>query len=175
MPTPSKTLNNMAKHQTLEEIDARATAEAALRGSDTILRRKDGKGSYRCPLSLGKEARTVWREVLRRTEDVDLLEDPDIHILEIYCSMVARITTLRAAINKLELRLDEDFDDTFTSKDWLKVLQTMDGLQGKVLTLEKTALSYADKLGLTPASRAHLARKRADAAADEDPDGDLFG
>ena len=111
-----------------------------------------------------------------RTEDVELLEDPDIHVLEIYCSVVARISTLRREINKLEQRLDEDFDDAdFTAKDWLKTLQTMDSLQGKVLALEKAALSYADKLGLTPSSRAHLARKRADAAIEEDPDGDLFG
>lgn len=176
MATRAKNLDNMTKHQTLAEIDSREAAEASLHGPDAILRKKDGKGSYRCPSSLGKEARIVWRDVLKRTEEVELLEDPDIHMLEIYCSMVARIATLREEINKLETRLDEDLDDKeFTAKDWLKVLQTMDSLQGKVLTLEKTALSYADKLGLTPSSRAHLARKRADAAIEEDPDGDLFG
>ena len=176
MATRAKNLDNMTKHQTHAEIDAREAAEAALRGPDAMLRRRDCKGAYKCPSSLGKEARVVWRDVLKRTEDVELLEDPDIHVLEIYCSMVARIATLREEINKLEQRLDEDFDDAnFTAKDWLKTLQVMDGLQGKVLTLEKTVLSYADKLGLTPSSRAHLARKRADAAIEEDPDGDLFG
>lgn len=176
MATRAKNLDNMTKHQTLAEIDAREAAESSLRGSDAILRKQDRNGCYRCPPSLGREARVVWRDVLKRTEDVELLEDPDIHVLEIYCSVVARISTLRREINKLEQRLDEDFDDAdFTAKDWLKTLQTMDSLQGKVLALEKAALSYADKLGLTPSSRAHLARKRADAAIEEDPDGDLFG
>lgn len=173
MAARAKTLDNMDKHLTEVEITARADAEASLRGSDAILRRKDSKGGYLCPKSLNAQARTVWREVLKRTEDVDLLEDPDIHVLEIYCSMVARIATLREEINKLEERLDDtDWDST---KDWVKALQTLDSLQGKVLTLEKTVLSYADKLGLTPSSRAHLARKRADAAIEADPDGDLFG
>ncbi len=176
MAARAKILDNIDKHLTGAEITAREDAEAALRGSDAILRRKDRKGSYVCPTSLSREARMVWRDVLKRTEDVELLEDPDIHVLEIYCSMVARIASLRDQLNKLEERLDGDLEDAeWTTKDWVKALQTLDSLQGKVLTLEKTVLSYADKLGLTPSSRAHLARKRADAAIEEDSDGDLFG
>lgn len=172
MAARAKILDNMEKHLTEQEIAAREEAEAALRGSDAILRRRDRHGSYLCPSSLGREARVVWRDVLKRTEDVELLEDPDIHVLEIYCSMVARIGTLRREINKLEDHLD---DAEVTGKDWVNALKALDNLQGTVLTLEKTVLSYADKLGLTPSSRAHLARKRADAAIDDDPDGDLFG
>ena len=175
MAARAKTLDNMDKHMTVDETRAREDAEASLRGSDAILRRKDSKGSYQCPKSLNPQARAIWREVLKRTEDVELLEDPDIHVLEIYCSMVARIASLRDQLNKLEERLDGDLEDAeWTTKDWVKALQTLDSLQGKVLTLEKTVLSYADKLGLTPSSRAHLARKRADAAIEADPDGDLF-
>ena len=175
MAARAKALDNMTKNLTADEIAAREQAEAPLRGPSAELRKRDRGGSYVCPTSLGKKARTVWRAVLKRTEDVDLLEDPDIHMLEIYSDMVSRISTLNEEINKLEERLDSDFGDEFETKDWLQVLKTMDSLQGKVLTLEKTVLSYADKLGLTPSSRAHLARKRADGVADEDPDGDMFG
>ena len=51
----------------------------------------------------------------------------------------------------------------------------LDGLIGKLQGHEKTLLSYADKLGMTPEARARLARKRAAQETARDPDDDLFG
>ena len=51
----------------------------------------------------------------------------------------------------------------------------LDTLTGKLQALERNLLQYADKLGLTPAGRVRLAQKRAQAAADPQPDDDLFG
>jgi len=50
-------------------------------------------------------------------------------------------------------------------------------MSGKMQSLERNILQYAEKLGLTPSGRVRLAQKRAQAAAaaQADPDGDLFG
>ena len=53
----------------------------------------------------------------------------------------------------------------------------LDAVSGKMQSLERNILQYAEKLGLTPSGRVRLAQKRAQAAAEAraDPDGDLFG
>ena len=53
----------------------------------------------------------------------------------------------------------------------------LDAASGKMQSLERNILQYAEKLGLTPSGRVRLAQKRAQAAAESraDPDGDLFG
>lgn len=53
----------------------------------------------------------------------------------------------------------------------------LDAVSGKMQSLERNILQYAEKLGLTPSGRVRLAQKRAQAAADAaaDPDGDLYG
>ena len=52
----------------------------------------------------------------------------------------------------------------------------LDAVSGKMQSLERNILQYAEKLGLTPSGRVRLAQKRAAAAAEnKDPDGDLFG
>ena len=53
----------------------------------------------------------------------------------------------------------------------------LDTVSGKMQSLERNILQYAEKLGLTPSGRVRLAQKRAQAAAEAraDPDGDLFG
>ena len=53
----------------------------------------------------------------------------------------------------------------------------LDAVSGKMQSLERNILQYAEKLGLTPSGRVRLAQKRAQTAAGArtDPDGDLFG
>ena len=53
----------------------------------------------------------------------------------------------------------------------------LDAVSGKMQSLERNILQYAEKLGLTPSGRVRLAQKRAQAAAEAraDPDGDLYG
>ena len=60
--------------------------------------------------------------------------------------------------------------------DRLAALGKLDAMSGKLQSLERNILQYAEKLGLTPSGRVRLAQKRAEAAAAEvDPDGDLYG
>ena len=54
-------------------------------------------------------------------------------------------------------------------------MSKLDTLTGKLQALERNLLQYAEKLGLTPSGRVRLAQKRAQAAAEPEPDGDLFG
>ena len=49
----------------------------------------------------------------------------------------------------------------------------MIGLSDSLQSIEREILSYASKLGLTPESRARLAKRIAEQDED-DPDGDLF-
>ena len=58
-----------------------------------------------------------------------------------------------------------------------QALKVLDAVSGKMQSLERNILQYAEKLGLTPSGRVRLAQKRAQAAAEAraDPDGDLFG
>ena len=53
----------------------------------------------------------------------------------------------------------------------------LDAVSGKMQSLERNILQYAEKLGLTPSGRVRLAQKRAQAAAEAraDPDSDLYG
>jgi len=51
----------------------------------------------------------------------------------------------------------------------------LDTVNGKMQSLERNILQYAEKLGLTPSGRIRLAQKRAEQAAVKDPDSDLFG
>lgn len=168
MATRAKTLDNQTKHLTAKEIAARELAESSLTPSRTKKREIDRDP----PKELSKPEKTVWRKVLRRTSDIDLLEDADIDVLTVYCSMIYRIGTLRSTIDVLSDKL-EDPPENMETSDWIKCLNKLDSLTGKIQKQEALLLSYADKLGLTPAGRAHLAKKRAEAAED-DTEGGLF-
>ena len=50
----------------------------------------------------------------------------------------------------------------------------LDAVSGKMQSLERNILQYAEKLGLTPSGRVRLAQKRAQAAADARADSDVI-
>lgn len=168
MATRAKTLDNQTKHLTAKEIAAREEAENSLTPSRSKKREIDREP----PRDLAKPVKTVWRRILRRTSDIELLEDADIDVLTVYCSMVVRINTLRETVDTLSERLTDPLEG-MEVKDWISCLNKLDSLTGKIQKQEALLLSYADKLGLTPAGRAHLAKKRAEAAED-DTEGGLF-
>ena len=64
-----------------------------------------------------------------------------------------------------------------TPEEVAEAVSKLDTVSGKMQSLERNILQYAEKLGLTPSGRVRLAQKRAQAAAEAraDPDGDLFG
>ena len=101
-----------------------------------------------------------------------LLDDLDSEMLAGYCSMLARRDETILLAGRLTDRLsvaDMEPDDILEAMGKLNVLH------GKLHALDRTLLQYAEKLGLTPSGRVRLAQQRAKAAAEPEPDGDLFG
>lgn len=165
MPANVKVSDNQEKHLTKAEIQARQAAEAAVM--------PDRPAALKVPRSLNKDpvAQRYWKSILERMEGLSILDDLDSEMLAIYCSALSR----REALNALCRELMSAMEKTSDAGNRLAMIEKPDGLMAKLQSHEKTLLSYADKLGMTPEARARLARKRAAQEAEKDPDADLFG
>ena len=169
MPTPAKALDNMSKNLTDEERRLREQAEAGVmpdRGRESKLERP-------AIMTKNPAAGRYWRKVLERMDGLVILDDLDSDALGVYCVMMARYETqcrLLAQAAKA-LKSAEDNPEAVEA-----AAARLDSVSGKMQSLERNILQYAEKLGLTPSGRVRLAQKRAAAAAEnKDPDGDLFG
>lgn len=184
----------MTKHMTQEELEARRQAEA-----ETIPRRKKLKLKKPRFVAGNKVANGYWNQIVGRMEGLVLLDDLDSEMLAGYCAMLARRDQTILLINKLlgdlgvagTLEPPKKPGKELTDEEWersaqppapdlgpdelIEAVSKLDTLTGKLQALERNALQYADKLGLTPSGRVRLAQKRAQAAADPEPDDDLFG
>jgi P27 family predicted phage terminase small subunit len=143
--TPVKILGNTTKHWTNAEKQQRAAAEDGLRRENIKIRMP----GY---LKADKTAVYFWKKTIKEAADIELYDNTDADTLATYCQLMSRIIELReqAAKNKYDL-------------DLAKELRQQEALQKQ----------YASALGLTPESRARLARKRT-AAIKDDAD-DLYG
>lgn len=201
MPTPAKARENMTKHTTEAESTAREQAERDVipdRGGKLKLR----KPAF---VAKNQVANRYWNALVRSMDGLVLLDDLDSEMLAGYCAMLARRDQTIILVNQLMDSLGvaaailplggkkgrrkrvEDMTDAeyeASAKDGGEVLGPdqlveavgkLDSLGGKLQGLERNILSYAEKLGLTPSGRVRLAQRRAEAAAEVDPDGDLFG
>ncbi len=195
MPTAAKPTENMSKHLTKEEREAREQAEAAVlpdRGREAKLKKP-------AIVSASKRANAYWNQTLKQMEGLVLLDDLDSTVLAGYCSMLARRDQTTLLIGQLMDRLgvqdsveagakrrkkdaamsDRQWEDSarsasaMTPDELVEAAAKLDALTGKLQALERNILQYAEKLGLTPSGRVRLAQKRA-AAASEQAD-DLFG
>lgn len=164
MPANVKRSENMEKHLTKEEIQARQQAEAEIL--------PDRVAKLKAPRSLNKDpaAKRCWKSILERMEGLEILDDLDSEMLAVYCSALSR----RDALNALCRALVAEMEGAGTPGERLELSNKLDGLISKLQSHEKTLLSFADKLGMTPEGRVRLARKRA-AQAEPEPDDDLFG
>lgn len=81
-----------------------------------------------------KNAYAIWKRIIKQAGDIELLDDVDAGCLAIYCDIQAQY--------------EEKTDTNYPN-------------QKELDRLAKQALSYAEKLGLTPTARARLALKRA--------------
>ena len=113
-----------------------------------------------------------WKKVLERMRGLVILDDLDSDALGVYCVMMARYETQCKLLSQVFKQLKEAADDPETVAEAVSKLDTVNG---KMQSLERNILQYAEKLGLTPSGRIRLAQKRAEQAAVKDPDGDLFG
>lgn len=169
MPTPPKALDNMSKNLTQEERERREQAEEGVmpeRGREPNLER---------PALMAKNpaAARYWRKVLERMEGLVILDDLDSDTLGVYSVMMARYEQQCKLLALASKQLKEGGGDPEAVAD---AVSKLDAVSGKMQSLERNILQYAEKLGLTPSGRVRLAQKRAQAAAAQtDPDGDLFG
>ncbi len=161
MSSATKTLENQGKHLTQTERQARADAENSLT--------RNGPVNLRPPKGFPKPARKYWNSIMKRLEDVELLDDLDQEMLAVYCQMLVR----RDALNSLCEKLLADAVETDSDKSSTESTDKLESLLSKIAALERSLMTYADKLGFTPQSRVRLAQKRA--AAEADPDSDFFG
>jgi phage terminase small subunit len=157
----------MTKNLTNAEKQARLDAEAA-----TLPQRE--KLSIEPPAYVARgdrQALKYWEQVLARIESagVELLDDLDTETLGLYCSMLSRHDKTDKSVKQLRKLVKQ----AETVEEKLSILDKIDGVERKLQSQERLILQYADRLGLTPASRAGLAKKKAAEAVD-DPDADLF-
>lgn len=170
MPTPVKSLDNMNKNLTNEERQIREQAEEGVipdRGRESRMEK---------PAIMTKNAAAgrYWRKVLERMKGLVILDDLDSDALGVYCVMMTRYENQCKLLSLAAKQLKDAKDDPEAIAN---AAAKLDAVSGKMQSLERNILQYAEKLGLTPSGRVRLAQKRAQAAADAraDPDGDLFG
>lgn len=168
MPTPPKALDSMNKNLTQAQRLAREQAEEGVlpdRGREVRLER---------PALMTKNAAAgrYWKKVLTRMEGLVILDDLDSDALGVYCVMMARYEQQCKLLSLAMKQLKGAGDDPEAVTEAVSKLDTV---SGKMQSLERNILQYAEKLGLTPSGRIRLAQKRAEQAAAQDPDGDLFG
>lgn len=170
MPTPAKPLENMNKNLTDEERQLREQAEEGVipdRGRESRMEK---------PAIMTKNAAAgrYWRKVLERMDGLVILDDLDSDALGVYCVMMARYEAQCRLLAQAAKGLKEARDDPGAVEE---AAARLDAVSGKMQSLERNILQYAEKLGLTPSGRVRLAQKRAQAAAEAraDPDGDLYG
>lgn len=196
MPTAAKPADNMTKHLTRTEREAREQAE------DGVLPDRGRKPELKKPAIVrsNKRANAYWNQILKQMEGLVLLDDLDATVLAGYCSMLARRdqTTLLIAQLMDKLGVQDAVEDgakrrkkdaALSDREWeesaksasvlspdelVEAAAKLDALTGKLQALERNILQYAEKLGLTPSGRVRLAQRRAKAAVEE-PDDDLFG
>lgn len=170
MPTPPKSMDNMRKNLTAQEREARELAE------DGVIPDRGREVRLEKPAMMAKNtvAARYWKKVLERMEGLLILDDLDSDALGVYCMMLARYEAQCKLLSDLS-KLLKEMDDP-DSKEVAGLLEQLDSISGKMQSLERNILQYAEKLGLTPSGRVRLAQKRAAAAAaGADADGDLFG
>lgn len=168
MPTPPKALENMTKNLTEEERTLREQSENGVipdRGRKVRLERPS-------IMSRNAAAGRYWRKVLERMDGLVILDDLDSDALGVYCVMMARYEQQCKLLTLASKHLKDARDDPEAVSE---AVAKLDAVNGKMQSLERNILQYAEKLGLTPSGRIRLAQKRAEQAARADPDGDLFG
>lgn len=170
MPTPPKALDNMSKNLTEEERQLREQAEEGVipdRGRESRMEK---------PAIMTKNAAAsrYWRKVLERMEGLVILDDLDSDALGVYCVMLARYEQQCKVLAQVTKALKSVGENPEAASD---AVAKLDAVSGKMQSLERNILQYAEKLGLTPSGRVRLAQKRAQVADQNrtDPDGDLFG
>lgn len=168
MPTQPKRTDNMAKHMTDAEQDARAAADAV------TIPDRGGHVNLKQPAIMtgNATARRYWAAIVKRMEGLEILDDLDSDTLGLYCVMMARYEVQAKLFKKAakELRAAEGDAEKVS-----EAVSRLDTASGRLQSLERNILQYAEKLGLTPSGRVRLAQRRAAQAMEAGADSDLYG
>lgn len=152
MPEPIKFLDNITKHLTAAEREAREAAEVAL-----LPNRHDVNLNPPPSIKSDTAAKRYWTATVARLEGLSLLDDLDSDALGILCSQLSRRDALSVLCHKLLTQAEKETDLNMR----LEAVSRLDTLQGKLSTVEKSILQYQSALGLTPSGRGRLVRKQA--------------
>ena len=158
MPTPVKASENMAKHTTKAEQEARLSAEKSVNPDR-------GEVVLKKPTWLTGKGSKYWDSILERMESTAILDDLDSEMLAVYCSQLherEKLLKMLAAARKPNEGEEPKQDDILA-------------ISKRIDALDRSLLSYAEKLGCTPSGRVRLAQKRAATVGEVEPNGDLFG
>lgn len=154
MPTPAKSAKVIAegggKHWTAEELAVRAQAAEEMERETRVM--------LRAPDWLSDEAREVWNSVRRKLRGIELLDNLDTELLAIYCDAVVHYRKASMLLRKVDEQMHPAWsdEDVKAAQAWARIIS-----------------GYAEKLGLSPAGRARLARKKS--AKKTDDFADEFG
>jgi P27 family predicted phage terminase small subunit len=129
----------MSKHMTRAEREARKAAEKALE--------RDSRVYLKMPDWLSDDAKQIFTEIRRKQRGIKLLDNLDAELLAVYCDSVAKYRAMSQDLSNPE---NKDNPNALDVK--IKQLQAW----ARIIS------AYAEKLGLSPASRARLAKKKAE-------------
>jgi P27 family predicted phage terminase small subunit len=111
---------------------------------------KPPRGIPKCPAHLDTKAKTAWKKLCQRLDQMGVLTLADEYALEILCSVYARIRDLQKAV---KLYGATTYETTSTAGDLtVKAYPEVSQLE-KAESLFK---SYLTEFGLTPSSRTKL-------------------
>lgn len=140
MPTPIKTVDGMTpggrnggKHWTQEEVNRRKEAAEGIKHKKRV--------TLKPPAWLSEEALVVWKGILKKLRDIELLDSLDTDLLAIYCDSIVKYQAASKGMATEE--------DVKAVQAWARIV-----------------VAYAEKLGLSPGGRARLAKKRAEKPKD---------
>jgi phage terminase small subunit len=180
MATPVKDVGNTRKHLTNTE---RAAREAAQQQMERRFVRLVAPPAVIADTVAYKH----WQDTIARMKGITLLDNVDIDMLSVYCLGLSRLAQLRAdatdakgkSEHVLKRTLEKFLAGEYSDEDYpAKVIRACITNEADVIKLiqaqERIVLAYAEKLGLTPAGRVRLAKKRAEEKPATEAD-DLYG
>lgn len=133
------------KHWTKAEVESRQAAADGMKRKAQV--------SLRVPDWLEEDARKIWYQTISRIRGLELLDISDTEMLAIYCDAVAKYRGLSKGLVQV---VDEE-DQPVAMEEHIKMIQAW----------ARLIAAYAEKLGLTPAAKARLAKRKADEILDD--------
>lgn len=180
MATPVKDIENTRKHWSNAERAARESAQQQME-------RRFVRLVAPPPVVSDAVAYKHWQDTVKRMKGITLLDNVDIDMLAVYCLGLSRLAQLRvdAAEAKgksehvmkrtLERFLAGEYEDDIYPAKVIRACLTNEADVIKLIQAqERIVLTYAEKLGLTPAGRVRLAKQRAEERPATEAD-DLYG